>query len=344
MVTSMKSKVLVFGAVLLLAGLLPTVGALAQKKLEKPKLHSDFYFGTYPVVRDNSELVSKENSRLLLVGFHQGWGLEKIAKESKIAEEDLEGLFADLEEAKLATQIDEFETRPMLPVIRDKDIEKVQRDLRAQAQSYTKLIQSNWPQIETHAASLTGAKGVPKGQLLYQIVVGGILFGGMHDSFFEDQTLMVTPPRRAGSLRYFAWLAESDPALAGTLKREQWESDAYTLVSIGRGMAKDRMRLDQLRTANGMVLDEAEARRYRSFVAIFTRDKLLPYFKKDRSNILRVLNQLDAGRYISVSSAFAWYYDQVANLTAEQLVSAGLIQSPAAAGGQYVYAIKAPTR
>jgi hypothetical protein len=332
----MKTKALVLATLLFLA-----TSLVAQKKPEKPKLHSDFYFGTYPVSRDAATLVAKESARLLLVGFHQGWDIQKIAKESKLAEDDLDKIFADLEDAKLVWEVDEYTRRPLMTVIRDKDIEKVQKDLRIDSQDFANVFRSNWAEIEKAAASFEGAKKVPKPQLLYQIVVGALIFGGMHDSFFEDQTLMVNPPRRTGSQRYYAWLVESDPALAGVLKREQWESGGYTMVSIGSELAKDRGTLEQLRAANGMLLDEAEARRFRSFVAIFSREKLLPFFKKNRSDFLKVLDLLDAGRYVSVSEAFAWYYDQLANGAAAQLVGANVIEPPK---GQYVYALRAPAR
>jgi hypothetical protein len=333
----MKTKVLVLVTLLFLA-----TSLVAQKKPEKPKLHSDFHFATYPVSRDAAALVARENARLLLVGFHQGWDVEKVAKESKVAGDDLDKVFADLEDAKLALGVDEYTTRPLVTVIRDKDLEKVQKDIRIDSQDFANLFRSNWAEIETAAASFAGAKNVPKQQLLYQIVVGAMIFGGMHDSFFEDQTLMVNPPRRTGTLRYYAWLVESDPALAGVLKREQWESGGYTMVSIGTGIARDRATLEQLRAANGMLLEEAEARRFRSFVAIFSREKLLPFFKKNRPDFLKTLDLLDAGRYASVSEAFAWYYDQMANGAAEQLVNERVIEPPK--GGQYVFALRAPAR
>ena len=332
----MKSKLVVLVTLFALAS-----GLAAQKKTEKPKLHSDFYFGSYPVAREAATLIAQENVRLLLVGFHQGWDIEKIAKESKVAPEELDRLFADLEDARLASEVDEYTRRPLLTVIRDKDMEKVQRDLHIDTQDYANLFRSNWAEIEKAAASLSGAKNVPKPQLLYQIVVGGILFGGMNDAFFEDQTLMVPPPRRTGSLRYYAWLAESDPALAGLLKRDQWESDGYTMVSIGPGLSPDRTSLDEVRSTNGMLLNEAEARRFRSFIGIFSRDKLLPFFKKNRSDFLKVLDMLDAGHYVSVSEAFAWYYDQMANGAAAELVSGGLIEPPK---DHYTYALRAPLR
>jgi len=328
-----KSKVLVaIAAVLLVAAT-----GLSQKKPEKPKLHSDFAFGTYPISRDATTLLSKENARLILVGLHQNWDMEKIAKESKVKEEELEKTFADLEEANLAETRDQFERRPRLLVIRDRDIEKIQRNLQLHAQEFTSVLQSNWAEIEAAIAPLNGSKGVSKPQMLYEVVVGAILFGGMQEAFYEDQTIMTSPTRRVGSLRYYAWLVESDPTLAGVLKREQWESDGYTMVSIGPGLAPSRISLDKLRTENGMVLEEAEARRFRSFVTIFTKERLLPYFKKNRTSFLDAVNQLEAGKYVSVSAAFAWYYDQLANRVAGNLITTKMIQPPST---QYAFALK----
>jgi hypothetical protein len=330
----MKPKVLLISAILLIAST-----ALSQRQQEKPKLHSDFHFGMYPALRDGpSSLLSQANARLLLVGFHQNWDIEKIAKESKVPEPELDRVFADLEEARLAYEVDQYERRPMMPVIRDRDMSKIQRSLQTHTAEFTNLIRSNWPEIEAALTPLAGAKDIPMAQLMYQVVVGGILFGGMQDAFFEDQTLMVNPPRRMGSQRYYLWLVESDPARAGSLKREQWESEGYTIVSIGKGLSQTRTSLEQIRTDRGMILEEAEARRMRSFVAIFTRERLLPYFKKNRYTFLNAVNELDNG-YVRFTDVFPWYYDQMANATAENLVSARLIQPPA---GHYAFALKAP--
>ena len=330
----MKAKVLLSAAILLLASTVQS-----QKAPEKPKLHSDFYFGSYPVSRDAITLMAKENVRLLMVGFHQNWSVEKIAKEAMASEEDMDRLFADLEDAKLASEIDQWERRPGLPVIRDRDIVKIEKSLSRHKQDFLDLLKNNWTEIEAAVTPLAGAKGIAKPQLLYQAVVGGILFGGMNDAFFADQTLMVSPPRRVGSQRYYAWLVESDPKLAGVLKREQWQSDAYTVVSVGPTLPQNRISLDRIKMENGMVLDEADARRFRSFIAIFTKEKLLPHFKKNRAEFLNALNLLEAGRYASVSQAFAWYYDQMANGAAEGLTAARLIQPP---DGQYTYALRNP--
>ena len=152
---------------------------------------------------------------------------------------------------------------------------------------------------------------------------------------------MVSPPRRASNQRYYAWLVESDPKLAGILKREQWESDGYTMVSIGKTIQQNRVSLSSIRMEKGMILEEAEARRLRSFLAIFCKERMLPHFKKNREGFRTTLGLLDAGSYVRLADAFAWYYDQMANGVASELAEARLIQPPAS---QYVYAMKAPGR
>jgi hypothetical protein len=291
--------------------------------------------------RDAVAIMAKDKARLLLVGFHNGWNIEKIAKESKSPDDELDRLFADLQENRFADESSQFVYQPMLPVIRDKDIKKIEKSLQTHTQEFTNHLRANWTEIESAVAPLTGAKGVPQPQLLYQVVVGGILFGGMNEAFFEDQTLTVRPPRRAPNQSYYAWLVEGDPKLAGILKREQWESDGYTVVSIGSTIAPNRVSLGSIRMEKGMILEEAEARRLRSFITIFSKERMLPYFKKNRESIRLPLGQIDAGRYVRLADAFAWYYDQIANGVANELVAARLILPPTT---QYAYAMKAPGR
>lgn len=325
----------------ILALALAASAGFGQKKPERPKLHSDFYFGSYPSYRDAGALMAQENARLLLVGFHQGWELSKIAKESKIPEDELSRLLADLEEQKLVFEVDEYETRPEIPVIRDRDLDKVQMPLFMHRQELSNILQNNWQEIETFAASLAGAKAVPRPQLMYQLVVAGILFGGMNDAFFEDQTFMPPPPRREGGQRYYGWLVEGDPKLAGVLKREAWESEGHSMVSIGTELQKDRMTLAQIRSGGAFVLDDAESRRVRSFVAIFSRDKLLPFFKKYRSEFIKVVRDFEAGKYVRVADVFSWYYDQIANGVVDDLIKNKRVEPPVT---QYTFALKLPAR
>ena len=128
------------------------------------------------------------------------------------------------------------------------------------------------------------------------------------------------------------------------MKREQWESDGYTVVSVGKTLPATRTSLAAIRAEKGMVLDEADARKLRSFMTIFSKERLLPYFQRNRTEFLDAVRGFDAGRYVRVTDAFAWYYDQMANGVVDDLVSARLIQPPPA-NGQYAYALKAaPSR
>jgi hypothetical protein len=86
-----------------------------------------------------------------------------------------------------------------------------------------------------------------------------------------------------------------------------------------------------------MVLDEAESRRFRSFVTILCRDKLLPFFKNNRSDLLAAVRQFESGNYARVADVFSWYYDQMANGVIDSLVAAGKVKPPAES---YTYAIR----
>ena len=106
--------------------------------------------------------------------------------------------------------------------------------------------------------SLEGAKEVPKGRVMYETVVSGILLGGMMDAFYEDKTLMPPPPRRGKTDRYFAWLVESNPEAAGKLRRELRESAGYRIVTIGTALPDEKLNPDDLR-GKDTILEDADA-------------------------------------------------------------------------------------
>jgi len=87
------------------------------------------------------------------------------------------------------------------------------------------------------------------------------------------------------------------------------------------------------------VLDEAEARKYRAFIGIFTRDKLMPYFKSHRPELLKQAGLVYAGRYVAFAQVFAWYYDAIANGVTDNLVAAHRIAPPQTL---YTYAVRVP--
>src|SRR5438046_6757554 len=105
----------------------------------------------------------------------------------------------------------------------------MREQLRKHTQEFTKLILDNGKDIEAMADSLEGAKGIPKGRLMYETVVSGILLGGMMDAFYEDKTLMPTTRRRGKYDRYFAWLVVSNIKSAGKLISELRDCSVFTI-------------------------------------------------------------------------------------------------------------------
>src|SRR5262249_6111389 len=148
--------------------------------------------------------------------------------------------------------------------------------LRKDTKDFTKLLTDNWKDIEGMVDSLAGAKEIPKGRVMYETVVSGILMGGMMDAFYEDQTIMPAGRRRGKSDRYYAWLVESNPEAAGKLRRELRESAGYRVVTIGTALPEEKLNPDDLR-GKDTILEDADAQKYRRFIGVFSRDKLLPY-------------------------------------------------------------------
>ncbi len=203
---------------------------LAQKREQKPDVHADFQFGSYPSARSSLELMSPELARLLVVAYSKGWQPDKLVKNYKqqqLSLQELNKVSDKLEDERLLRRDDGNDLRPGMPVIRELDFDRVKDGLKNHTQEFSRLLQSHWPEIETMIAGLEGSKSLPKERVMYETAVSGILLGGMIDAFYEDKTLMPPPPRRGknGTDRYFAWLVESNPAAAGKLRRELRESD-----------------------------------------------------------------------------------------------------------------------
>ncbi len=318
--------------------ILPVVLLLAQKPAEKPKVHPDFQFGSYPSSRSAEEIMKEPLAREILVAYHEGWSLDKVAKDLKVEMTDVSKVSDKLEDERLGGRRSEFEIRPFLPVIRERDYDRVKDGLRRHTQELTKLLLDNWKDIETMVDSLAGSKGVPKDRVMYETVVSGILLGGMMDALYDDKTLLPPPPRRGKTDRYYAWLVESNPDAAGRLRRELRESGSYRIVTIGKTLPDEKLNVDDLK-GNSTVLDEADAPRYRAFIGVFSRDKLLPFFKNRREELLKLGSQVSSGGYVAFAEFFAWYYNTLANFTADALVAAHRIAPPEKL---YTYAVRVP--
>ena len=317
---------------------IPLVLLLAQKPVKKPDVHADFQFGSYPWSRQAEDLMKEDLAREIVVAYAEGWSIDKISKQLKVSTSDVSKVSDKLEDERLVGRLDEYDTRPLLPVIRERDFDRMREPLRKHTQEFTKLILDNWKDIETMADSLEGAKGIPKGRLMYETVVSGILLGGMMDAFYEDKTLMPPPRRRGKSDRYFAWLVESNPEAAGKLRRELRESAGYRVVTIGTALPEEKLNPDDLR-GKDPIFEDADARKYRTFIGLFSRDKLLPYFKNRREEFLKLGVLMSSGRYIAFAEFFAWYYNTIANQVTDALIAERRITPPEKL---YTYAVKAP--
>jgi hypothetical protein len=318
--------------------LIPLVLLLVQKPVKKPDVHPDFQFGSYPSSRIAEDILKDDLARQIVVAYHQGWSLDKISKQLKVSLTDVSKLADKLEDERIAGRPDEYDVRPFMPVIREQDFDRVKDSLSRHTQEFTKLVLDNWKDIETMVNSLEGAKGMPKDRVLYETVVSGILLGGMMDAFYEDKTLMPPPPRRGKADRYFGWMVESNPAAAGKLRRELRESAGYRIVSIGNVLPEAKLNPDDLR-GKDTILEEADARKYRTFISVLSRDKLLPYFKQRRDEFLKTGKLISAGRYSAFAEFFAWYYNAMANGVTDALVAQRRIAAPEKV---YTYAVRAP--
>ena len=318
--------------------IIPLVLMLAQKPVKKPDVHADFQFGSYPWSRQAAELLKDDLAREVVVGYSQGWSVDKIAKFFKVTTSEVSKVSDKLEDERLVGRLDQYDVTPFMPVVRERDLDRIKEPLRKHTQEVTDILLNNWKDIEAMADSLEGTKGIPRDRVMYETVVSGILLGGMIDAFYEDKTLMPPGRRRGKNDRYYAWLVESNPEAAGKLRRELRESAGYRIVTIGTALADDKPTPDELRGKTTM-LEEADARKYRAFIGIFSRDKLLPYFKNRREEFLKLGLLMSSGRDIAFGEFFAWYYNTIANAVTGALVAGHQITPPET---YYTYVVKAP--
>jgi hypothetical protein len=318
--------------------LLAAGATASQKKEQKPDVHADFQFGSYPLSRTAMELMGNEQARLILAGYHEGWSFDKLSKTFRISIDDLTKISDQLEDEQLGGRRNEYDIKPFMVVVREAEFDRLKESLDRHTAEFTKVLEDNLKDIEAMAVSLSGSKNTPAGQVMYETVVSGVLLGGLVDALYEDKTLMLPPPRRGRNERYYAWMVESNPAAAGLLLRELRESDGYRIVTIGKSLASERLHVADLR-GKASVYDEADARRYRTFISVLSRDKLLPFFKSRRAEFLKLGPILKSGRYVAFAEFFAWYYHAIVNSTVDNLVRAGRISAPETL---YTYAIRAP--
>ena len=127
--------------------LLPLILTLVQKPVEKPKVHADFQFGSYPSSRQAEEVMKEDLAREILVAYHEGWQLDKIAKTFKVPITDVTKLSDRIEDERLGGRRNDFDIRPFIPVIRERDYDSSERGL---APAHPGIHQSSREQLERH--------------------------------------------------------------------------------------------------------------------------------------------------------------------------------------------------
>ena len=303
---------------------------LAQKPEERPKVHTDFKFGSFPYSLETHERFSDGETVRLIVGFHEGWSLDKFIKETESERVDVLTLADDLEDGRLIRGRSDYNMRPGFPVLRELELAILLPEVSRHAGELTRLIQSHWDEVEELVSSLEAAREMPRKQVLYQALVGGVLLGGMIDVFYDDRTLLAGgAPRRAGrrGQGFYAWMTEGD-AGPSHLIRQTRRIGRYQVVSVGTVPEESLLvRIDDLRS-EAPVYENEDARKWRVFASVFSRDYLLPYFKSERSNFISLHEQIRASRYTALAEFIAWYYQSVVADTTARLVSIGHIEAP----------------
>lgn len=307
------------------------------KEVKKPAVHADFQFGSYPWSRTMESFLKDDLAREVVVAYAQGWDVDKMAKNLKVSTDKVSGISDRLEDERLIGRED-YDTQALMPIIRERDWDRLKEPLHRHTQEFADIILNNWNDIEAMVNSLQGAKNMPKGRVMYETVVSGILLGGMMDAFYEDKTIMPPPRRRGKTDRYYAWMVESNPEAAGKLRRELRESAGYRVVSIGTALPEEKLNPDDLR-GKDTILEDDDAVKYRKFINVFSRDRLLPYFKKNRAEFIKLGGLISNGGDIAFAEFFAWYYNTIANGVTEKLIDNRQITPP---DKFYVYAVKAP--
>jgi len=322
-----------------LIALVSAPAGLAQEEEERPEVHTDFKFGSFPYSPEAQERFLDEDTVRLVIGFHEGWSIDKFIQETESVRIDVLTLADDLEDSRLIRGRSDYDMRPAFPVLRELELGILLPEIRSHAGELTRLIEIHWDEVEEFVSSLEAAQEIPRKQVLYQALVGGILLGGMIDAFGDDRTLLAgSEPRRARrrGQGYYAWMTEGD-AGPRHLVHQTRRVGRYQVVSVGSVPEENLLvRIDDLRL-EAPVYENEDARKWRVFASVFSRDYLLPYFKSQRDRFIGLHEQIRASRYSALAEFIAWYYQSVVADVIAQFVSIELIEAPETS---YKYAIQ----
>jgi len=304
---------------------------------ERPEVHSEFTFGSFPYSAEATVLFESEDARRIIGAFDRGWSIDKFVEETGSDEIEVLTLVDALEQENLVRGINDFDMRPGLLLVREAEAREMSAHVQADAVEFVRIIEENWDDVEQFVASLEAGAQVSRGQLLYTAIVGGLLTGGVVDALLDDQTLIPGPPRRARRGEgYYAWMTEGT-APRPLVKRESARVGRYTVVSLGTAPEENpRIQIEDLR-GQGPVFESQDAGRLRVFSSVFSRDNLFPYFKSRRGALLELHPQLRSARYTAFGEFAAWYYQMLVTQVTVALSESGRITPPEST---YQYAVR----
>ena len=313
----------------------------ATQEVERPEVHAEFGFGVFPWSAEGMESLSSEEVRMLLSGFHRGWSVDKFIEETERPRVRILTLMDDLESALLVRGRNDFNMRPGLPVLREEDVRKADPLLERNTREFVQIINDHWDEVEAFRSSLEADQEFPEPENLYRILVGGVLLGGMIDALYDEGTLMPGPPRRARRGEgYYAWMVEGAEG-HNYLVHQTARVGRHEVFSVGPVAEENlRIQLDDL-AAEGPVYETEDARRWRIFTSVFSRDYLIPYLKTQRNDIFDIHSDIEASDYSAIGEFVAWYYQSLVERTADSLVASGRMAAP---GTFFKYALRESRR
>ncbi len=311
----------------------------AQAPVERPEVHAEFGFGVLPWSSEAVESLRSEDVRMLISGLHRGWSVDKFIDETEQPRLRILTIMDELETAGLVRGRTDFDMRPGFPVLREQDLVETNPLLERTTGEFIQILEDHWDEFETFVRSLDAGQDFSESQNMYRLVVGGILLGGMINVLYDDQTLMPGAPRRARrGEEYYAWMVEGQENRS-YMVRQRARVGRHQVFSVGPVAEENlRIQIDAL-AQEGPVYETEDARRWRVFTSVFSRDYLLPYIKSQRSQFLDIHSNIEASKYSALAEFVAWYYQELVQRTADSLVASGRIEAPETS---YKYALREP--
>ena len=310
----------------LVAGPLGSLHARGQE--ERPEVHADYRVGVFPWSESAVARFESEDVRLLMSGLHRGWSVDKVIDETERPRVRILTAMDELESADLVRGRNDYNMRPGFPVFREADLVVVEPSLERDAGELVRIIEERWGEVETFAASLQGGQEFPQSEAMYRIVIGGVLEGGMIDALFDDQTLTPPPPRRGRrGTAYYAWMVEGE-ANPTPIVIQSARVGRHEVFSVGPVPETTlRVQIDEL-AGVGPVYGSEDARRWRVFSSVFSRDYLFPYLKAQRGTLLDLHAEVESAGYTAFGEFVAWYYQALVGRVADSLAGRGRIDAP----------------